>query len=364
MYILAILPLVPSSYRKHDDRRCRYGISNSLWMQATPPSALSQKLGNGRQFGTSIRRSGTGGSIIASPSRARVVAAPIALGSVASASRNFSLWGYGKKKIPEETSATEAATTSDSSSAAKSEAVRPVDPTPENAIPSPPTDAAVPLSEVQPDLSSITDIVNGKDILNMPEDIGYLQALGLDYGFGPTSVMQWALEHVHVWTGLGWGASIMITAVVLRALMFYPQIRSLRFNAVMQKLRKDPRSQEAMKLVQQGFQERDMEMRQKGQYLNKMLKEQYGASNLGMLWSFGQIPFTFGLFRIVSGMTHVPVPALETAGYLWFPDLTATDPYFILPAAGTALMIGGLLVSLHQPKHHFTFWSYCANRTS
>jgi YidC/Oxa1 family membrane protein insertase len=127
--------------------------------------------------------------------------------------------------------------------------------------------------------------------------------------------------------------------------MFYPQIRSLKFNAVMQQLRKDPRSQEAMKLVQQGFANQDMEMRQKGQYLNKLLKEQYAVSNWGMLWSFGQIPFTFGLFRIVSGMTNIPVPAMETAGYLWFTDLTATDPYFILPAAGTALMIGALAVS-------------------
>ena len=250
------------------------------------------------------------------------------------APRNFSLWGYGKKK---ETASEEAASSA--------EAVRPVDPTPENPVPSPPTEPAVSATDV--DMSKITEIVKGEDILAMPEDIGYLHAMGLEYGIGPTSIMQWALEHVHVWSGLGWGASIMVTAVVLRVLMFYPQVQSLRFNAVMQKLRKDPRSQEAMKLVQQGLQERDMEMRQRGQYLNKMLKEQYGASNLGMLWSFGQIPFTFGLFRIVSGMTHIPVPALETAGFLWFEDLTATDPYFILPAVGTALMIGALAVRSH-----------------
>ncbi|OAQ65167.1 OXA1-like protein [Pochonia chlamydosporia 170] len=308
---------------------------------ASPPSALSQRLGNGRQFGTSLRSGNS--NITASPFRTHNVAAPFMLGGVSS-SRHFSLWGYGKKKTPEEAPAATKPETS-----APSEAVRPVDPTPENDIPTPPTEPAVPASEV--DLSSISDIVNGQDILNMPEQIGYLSALGLDYGVGPTSIMQWVLEHVHVYSGLGWGASIMATAVFLRCLMFYPQIRSLKFNAVMQNLRKDPRSQEAMKLVQQGFANQDNEMRQKGQYLNKMLKEQYGASNWGMLWSFGQIPFTFGLFRIVSGMTNVPVPAMETAGYLWFPDLTATDPYFILPAAGTALMIGALAINAkHTPE--------------
>ncbi|KHN94971.1 OXA1-like protein [Metarhizium album ARSEF 1941] len=307
----------------------------SRW--ANPPSALSQRLGNARRFGSIFPQSGPS-SLTASPFRARATAAPITLGHVSSP-RHFSLWGYGKKKAPEEAPAASRAETT----TATPEAVRPVDPTAENTVPSPPTEPAVPASEV--DLSSISDIVNGRDILNMSEHIGYLKALGLDFGTGPTSVMQWVLEHVHMYSGLGWGASIVATAVLLRCAMFYPQIRSLKFNAVMQNLRKDPRSQEAMKLVQQGFANQDNEMRQRGQYLNKMLKEQYGVSNWGMLWSFGQIPFTFGLFRIISGMANVPVPAMETAGYLWFTDLTATDPYFILPAAGTALMVGALAIN-------------------
>ncbi|TWU70549.1 Flags: Precursor [Metarhizium rileyi] len=313
----------------------------SRW--ANPPSALPQRLRNGRrQFGTSLR---SGASVlVSSPFQARKVAAPVVLGCTYP-SRQFSLWGYGKKKTPE----AESATSTPESTTGTSEVVRPVDPTLENDIPSPPTEPAVPASEV--DLSStISDIVNEQDVLNMPEQIGYLSALGLDFGTGPTSAMQWVLEHVHIYSGLGWGASIMVTAVLLRCLMFYPQVRSLKFNAVMQNLRKDPRSQEAMKLVQQGFANQDNEMRQKGQYLNKMLKEQYGVNNWGMLWSFGQIPFTFGLFRIVSGMANVPVPAMETAGYLWFTDLTATDPYFLLPAAGTALMVGALAINAkHTP---------------
>lgn len=279
--------------------------------------------------------------------RMRNVAGPIVLGGVAS-SRQLSLWGHGKKKTSEEDTLSPPEFPAEAASAP--EDVRPVDPTPDNALPAPPpNEPAVSTSEV--DLSSISDMVNGQDILNMPEQIGFLHALGLDFGWGPTSMMQWALEHLHICTGLGWGASIMATAVLLRCLMFYPQVRSLKFNAVMQNLRKDPRSQEATKLIQQGFQSGDMELRQKGQYINKMLKEQYGVSNWGMLWSFGQIPFTFGLFRIVSAMANVPVPAMENAGYLWFPDLTATDPYFILPAAGTALMIGALAINAkHTPE--------------
>lgn len=303
-----------------------------------------RRLGNGRQFGTSLRSTG-GGLTTGSLFRSRYTVAPIALGGVAS-TRSLSLWGYGKKSTPTEEIAaaapesiaetastpvaevTEAAAAQfDAAAAAASSAVEPIVET---------TDAG---------LASISELINNNDILNMPEQLGYLHAIGLDYGWGPTSVMQWALEHMHIWTGLGWGASVMVTAVALRAIMFYPQVQSLKFNAIMQKMRLDPRSKEAMKLVQQGFQSGDMELRQKGQVLNKLVRQEYGVSNMGIMWSLAQIPFTFGLFRIVSGMAHIPVPSLETAGFLWFPDLAATDPYFILPAAGTALMMSALIVS-------------------
>ncbi|KAG6006462.1 hypothetical protein E4U21_007006 [Claviceps maximensis] len=320
------------------------GLRTQLQGQrALPPSALSQRLGHGRRL-SSWQSSQLSGLTSSSPFRTRNVIGPVMVGGVAS-SRQFSLWGYGQKKTPEENTSLPPASSAEAASTPEA-AVPSADSTPDNVLPTPPTEPVTSTTEI--DFSSISDIVNGQDILNMPEQIGYLSALGLDFGWGPTSVMQWALEHVHIYSGLGWGVSIMVTAVILRCLMFYPQIQSLRFNGLMQELRKDPRSEEAMKLIQQGFMTGDMQLRQKGQYINKMLKVQYGVSNLGILWSFGQIPFTFGLFRIVSGMANVPVPGMENAGFLWFSDLTATDPYFILPAAGTALMIGSLAINAHN----------------
>ncbi|KAL7805114.1 60Kd inner membrane domain-containing protein [Trichoderma aethiopicum] len=335
--------------------------SQGAWRQA--PNRLvslsGRKLSHGRQFGTSLRHVDGRLATSSSPLRPRLTAAasPIVLGGVSS-SRSLSLWGWGSSKDNKDASPAEAAASTPETPAAAT-------PTPAAeqsstaATPSPSTDAVAATStdpaavaaSSDADLSSISALINGQDILNMREDIGYLHAIGLDYGWGFTSVMQWALEHVHVWGGLGWGASIVATAVLLRAVMFYPQIQSLKFNAVMQRMRKDPRSNEAMKLVQQGFQEGDMEKRQRGQVLNKLLRSEYGVSNWGILWSLAQIPFTFGLFRIVSGMVHIPVPSLENAGFLWFTDLTATDPYFILPAAGTALMMGALLINAkHTPQ--------------
>ncbi|KAG5975343.1 hypothetical protein E4U55_007744 [Claviceps digitariae] len=327
----------------------RSGPSLGLRMQlqgqcALNPTALSQRLSRGRRL-SSWQSSQLSGLTSTSPFRARNVTGPVVLGGVAS-SRQFSLWGFGKKKAPEENAPSTLTPTFEeaSTSAPTPEAaVQPVELTPNNILPTPPTEPAMSATEL--DFSSISDIVNGQDILNMPEHIGYLSALGLDFGWGPTSVMQWILEHVHVYTGLGWGASIVATALLLRCLMFYPQIRGIQFNLAMQELRKDARSLEATKLIQKGLHTGDMQMRLKGQYINKRLRQHYGASSFGMLWSFAQIPFTFGLFRIVSGMTNVPVPALENAGYLWFPDLTATDPFFILPALGTAFMAGSMALN-------------------
>ncbi|EGR49609.1 uncharacterized protein TRIREDRAFT_121436 [Trichoderma reesei QM6a] len=342
--------------------------SQGAWRQA--PNRLvnlsGSKLSHGRQFGTSLRHVDGRLTTSSSPLRPRyAAAAPIVLGGVSS-SRSLSLWGWGGSKDNKDASPAEAAastpetpaaatptpaTEQASTAAAATSSPSSSTPTDAAAVTSPSATDPASVAASDADLSSISALINGQDILNMREDIGYLHAIGLDYGWGFTSVMQWTLEHVHVWGGLGWGASIMATAVLLRAVMFYPQIQSLKFNAVMQRMRKDPRSTEAMKLVQQGFQESDMEKRQRGQVLNKLLRTEYGVSNWGILWSLAQIPFTFGLFRIVSGMVHIPVPSLENAGFLWFTDLTATDPYFILPAAGTALMMGALLINAkHTPK--------------
>ncbi|KAG6117638.1 hypothetical protein E4U13_000929 [Claviceps humidiphila] len=318
----------------------RTPLQGSRVLQA---SALSHRLGHGRQF-SSLRSSQLSGLTASSPFRARNVTAPILLGGVAS-SRQFSLFGYGKKTVAEENTLSTSAPSYEAASTP--EAIRPVDPTPipDDILPPPPAESFASSSIPEADLSSISNLSHEQSILNMPEQIGYLKALGLDYGWGPTSVMQWTLEHVHIYTGLTWGLSMAATAVLLRVLFFYPQIRAMHFSAKMQEMRKDPRSEEAKKLITEGLRTRDIEKRQKGQYMNSLLKNEYNINNWGILWSLGQIPFTYGLFRIVTGMTHIPVPALENAGFLWFTDLTVADPYFTLPALSTVLMIATLSIS-------------------
>ncbi|RCI11388.1 hypothetical protein L249_7649 [Ophiocordyceps polyrhachis-furcata BCC 54312] len=210
--------------------------------------------------------------------------------------------------------------------------------------PPPPPDPLPPASEAS-DVPILPDALTAQDILGMPETPGFLHAIGLDYGWGPTSVMQWALENVHVYTGLGWAGSIVATAVLLRLTMLYPQYRALRFGDVLNRMKADPRTAEAVKLGQEGARLKNLEMQQRSRALYKLLQKEYGFSGKGVGWSVIQIPFGYGLFRVVNGMAHIPVPSLETAGWLWFPDLAARDPYFILPALASGLMISSVLIN-------------------
>ncbi|KAF5010232.1 hypothetical protein FDECE_3591 [Fusarium decemcellulare] len=321
-------------------------LQRQLCSQSISSRTLGRKLGDARQFSTGLRNpraSLTTGSRIGVKG-----VAPVALGGISTA-RNFSLWPFGKKKTEEPVA--EAATTTPEP-ITPAETVEATSTTVDDAA-GIPADAVADVTKastetVNPtdvDLTSIADL-GSPNILNMEEGIGFLHAIGLDYGLGPTSVMQWVLEHVHVYSGFGWAGTIVTTALLLRVAMFYPQIKSLQFNAIMQEIRKDPRSNEAMECVKKGYATGDREMMQKGQFMNKMLRQEYNCSNWGMAWTFVQIPFSFGLFRVLNGMASIPVPSMESAGLLWFSDLTVSDPLFILPALGTGLLVSSLMINL------------------
>lgn len=64
------------------------------------------------------------------------------------------------------------------------------------------------------------------------------------------------------------------------------------------------------------------------------LKQLYSAAGIQMWKVFLpliQMPLGFGTFRLLRGMSDLPVPGLDSAGVLWLTDLTISDPYFILP---------------------------------
>lgn len=63
-----------------------------------------------------------------------------------------------------------------------------------------------------------------------------------------------------------------------------------------------------------------------------------------------QAPVFISFFIALRKMAYLPVPSLQTGGLLWFTDLTAADPFYILPLAVTGTMFFILEVSPLLPK--------------
>ncbi|KAH7318262.1 60Kd inner membrane protein-domain-containing protein [Stachybotrys elegans] len=283
---------------------------------------------HGRQFGTSLRSS-RAGLITSSSLRIKLATPAIGLGSVSS-SRNLSLWGYGSSSKPAE------APKPVETAAPEPFAANSAPPAPEPPAPSTATD----LSSVTPTELDLAKLINEPDVTSMPETLGYLHNLGLDYGWGPTSTMQWLLEHVHVMTGLDWSMSIIVSALIMRTILLYPTVKASVVQAKMAKLKADPRSQEATRITTNAWRNpaTSQEEMMRGRYLNKMLMKEYGVSNWALLWSFLPIPFSIGFFRILNGMASIPVPGLEQTSFLWIDSIASADPYYILPALSSILM--------------------------
>ncbi len=280
----------------------------------------------------------------------------MALGSVA-ASRNLSLWGWGSSSSKSSEQAVEEATRAAAATQQQQQhaASSATDAVTDNISATPSlTEPAANAPLANSDLSdfgassgSSGSNLSVTDILDLSSnEVGYLQALGLDNGWGPTSVMQWTLEHIHVWTGLGWGASIVASAFALRAAMLVPHVMQLRNGGRVAHMQADPRAVEMNRLTKESLTAGadGMEKRQQAKVIADLLKKEYAVNNWNLLWVLVQFPFTIGLFKLVRQMGNMPVPGMEESGFLWFADLTVRDPTFLLPALATGVMILSLQV--------------------
>ncbi|OGM40539.1 mitochondrial export translocase Oxa1 [Aspergillus bombycis] len=146
------------------------------------------------------------------------------------------------------------------------------------------------------------------DITAIPEKIGYLKDLGLDYGWGPSSMIEYFIEHFHIWAGLHADVSTKIHNL------------------------KDVVAPLRAKMAQAANEKRHADMMQTRAELQQ-LHSDHGVKFYKTMIPFIQLPLGFGCYRVVKGMTSLPVPGLAVESVGWIKDLTVADPYFLLPAA-------------------------------
>ena len=163
------------------------------------------------------------------------------------------------------------------------------------------------------------------------EHIGFLKELGLDYGWGPTALVETLLEHVHVYLGTPWWASIGITMIIIRAALLSTYIDAADINARRQVVK--PLEEPITARIKAAQAERDKMALREALIERRTLHKSAGIVGWKSLVPFVQLPIGFGVFRLMRGMALLPVPGLENGGLLWISDLTIPDPFWILPVA-------------------------------
>ncbi|KAI1263680.1 hypothetical protein F5Y18DRAFT_393835 [Xylariaceae sp. FL1019] len=253
------------------------------------------------------------------------------------AARNLSFWGYGSQPAAPKPSETSAVASSQPP-VEPAQAQAPI-PEPSSAVtPTESAAAATPSPPVDSPEWSLDNINLQTVFTDIPERIGFLKDYGLDYGWGPTSSIQWALEHIHVYTGMPWWGSIATLAVLFRIAAFYPTLSGTKHAARLQKVQQDPKFLAKKAEMEQARAMGNVQSMMVAQsHMRAAMKESGAKLYMSILGPMLTVPFSFGAFRLLRAMANLPVPSWEAGGFWWVQDLTFYDPYYILPTVSGIL---------------------------
>jgi membrane protein insertase Oxa1/YidC/SpoIIIJ len=173
-----------------------------------------------------------------------------------------------------------------------------------------------------------------------------LAALDLGTTWWPSDLMISLLEFCHVSSGLPWWGSIVLLTAMLRVALFPLSLKIARNTAI------SPHILGAhsglLEETRVARQSNDLVKMKMATMKLKDLYRSWGYSPLVPLFGIVQVPFFFAMFRSCWRCSKAPVPGWETGGGLWFTDLTASDPYFILPVVSGVTTAFTILVVLSQ----------------
>lgn len=133
------------------------------------------------------------------------------------------------------------------------------------------------------------------------------------------------LSFIHGILG-NWGWSIVILVLLIKAVFYFPQRMSARSMAKMRKL------QPRLKLLKERYKDDKQKLAQATQ---KLYREEGANPVSGCLPMLIQIPIFFGLFYVLIysvELRHAP-------WVLWIQDLSAPDPFYILPILYAVTML-------------------------
>ncbi|KAM6949105.1 mitochondrial inner membrane protein OXA1L [Aplochiton taeniatus] len=153
----------------------------------------------------------------------------------------------------------------------------------------------------------------------------------------PVGLVQNMLEFMHIDVGLPWWGAIVVGTVLARMAVFPVIVKGQReaakLNNVLPEMTKLTNKMNEAKQSGNKFDfakaYSDLTLFQKKHDVNPLR---------GFLVPLVQMPVFVSFFIALRKMAYLPVPSMQTGGALWFMDLTAADPFYLLPVAVTATM--------------------------
>ncbi|CAL7935393.1 unnamed protein product [Xylocopa violacea] len=193
---------------------------------------------------------------------------------------------------------------------------------------------------------NINDAVPAKDLLSEIPEIAQavhavhangeatLESIGLG-GYSPIGLIQMYFEWLHISCDLPWWAAVVSTAFVLKIVTFPFAVNAQKNSVKMQNV-----MPEVLEL-----QERMTEARKSGNMQEAAMQayefQQYFKRNKIKMFPISAM-LRFGLhvpiFVALREMGNAPVESLKDGGLWWFTDLSACDPYYILPLCTSVTM--------------------------
>uniref|UniRef100_A0A673W8V5 OXA1L mitochondrial inner membrane protein n=1 Tax=Salmo trutta TaxID=8032 RepID=A0A673W8V5_SALTR len=210
---------------------------------------------------------------------------------------------------------------------------------------SPVLEASIPSTVVMDPASINTQPIAEQVFEAAPTVVDVLQGVGVELslselGLGsatPVGLVQNLLEFMHVDMGMPWWGAIVVGTVLARIMVFPVIVKGQReaakLNNVMPEMTKFTNKMNEAKQSGNKFDfskaYSDLTAFQKKHDVNPLR---------GFLVPLVQTPVFISFFIALRKMSHLPVPSMQTGGCLWFLDLTAADPFYILPIAVTGTM--------------------------
>jgi YidC/Oxa1 family membrane protein insertase len=217
---------------------------------------------------------------------------------------------------------------------------------PASILPQPPATADVPTIEslIAANPDNIADVLASPEAVHAAMKIGDLKLMGMTHSFiNPAGWLRDALEAIHVGFGIPWWGTIMLTTACLRLALFPLIVRMQAHNSRMSAIQEQQKA--LMQKMTDAKQRNDM---QAGGVYAGQLQQLWKEHDVHPLRSLGlpllQMPLFVAFFFAIRKMADLPVPQFKEGGLAWFTDLTAADPYYVLPITSMALTLAVMQV--------------------